>query len=104
MGAPVLFLRPCSLALDKWKLLYIHAVQTPLSLAWSNCDTVVGITPEYRAEIVHLIKTKWHKEQELFDVQKLEKLVGKSCWTGVADSLPFNASDVYVGGFCFAQK
>ena len=37
----------------------------------------VGITPEYRAETVHLLKTTWNKGRESFDVQELEKLVGK---------------------------
>ena len=37
----------------------------------------VGITPKYRAEMVHLLKTNWHERQESFDSQELEKLIGK---------------------------
>ena len=61
LGLPALVLRPCALALDKWKLLHIHAIQTLLGLTWNTRDMTVGIIPEYRSETVHLLATTWHE-------------------------------------------
>ena len=43
LGVPVLVLRPCALALDKSKLLYINAIQS-LDLTRNTHGTTVGIT------------------------------------------------------------
>ena len=58
---PALVLRPCTLGLDKWKLMYIHAIQVLLGLTWNTRDMTVGITPDYRAETVRLLTTTWHE-------------------------------------------
>ena len=44
LGVRALVFRHCALALDKWKLLYINAIQTLLGLTWNTRDMTVGIT------------------------------------------------------------
>ena len=46
MGLPKLMLQPCDVALDKWLLLEVHAVQIPLGLLWNTHDTTNSIIPD----------------------------------------------------------
>jgi hypothetical protein len=77
MGFPRLLLRPSAVAMDKWKLLMVSPIQILLGLLFNTRDMTVGVTPAYRMETCHLMKTRWHSEREAFDVKELEQLVGK---------------------------
>ena len=77
MGLPNLALRPCDVALDKWMLLEVNAVQMLLGLLWNTRNMTVSITPEFRLETVHLIQHTWHAGRESFEIGELELLVGK---------------------------
>ena len=104
LGLPALVLQPCALALDKWKLLQIHAIQTLLGLTWNTRDMTVGITPEYRAETVHLLATTWHEGRESFDVQELEKLVGKLGRIGQAYRQVYHLMQMLYASVAFASR
>ena len=69
MGIPNLLLRPCAVAMDKWLKLNVHVIQLLLGLSWNTCELTVGITPEFRAEVVHLLNATWHDSRESFDTK-----------------------------------
>ena len=69
MGVPNLLLRPCAVAMDKWMKLNVHAIQILLGLSWDTRNLTVGITPEFRVETAHLLKTTWHDGRESFDLK-----------------------------------
>ena len=77
MGFPETFLRPCAMALDKWKLLSINPILISFGLLWNTRNMTVGITPDYRRETIHLLKNTWHKGRRSFDLPGLEQLIGK---------------------------
>ena len=47
MGLRNLALPPCAVALDKWLLLKVNAIQILLCLLWNKKDMTVSITPEF---------------------------------------------------------
>ena len=57
--------------------LNVHATHNLLGLSWKIRELTVSITPEFRAEVVHLLNTSWHDSRESFDIKELEMLVGK---------------------------
>ena len=69
MGIPNLLLRPCAVALDKWLKLNVHAIHILLGLYWNICELTVDITPEFRAEMVHLLNTTSHDNRESFNIK-----------------------------------
>ena len=77
MGVPALHLRQCAVALDKWMQLRVAAIQVLLGLMFNTRDMTVGITKEYRAEVLQSLTTRWHPGRESFNVPEMERLVGK---------------------------
>ncbi|KAL7525764.1 hypothetical protein ACHAXR_001151, partial [Thalassiosira sp. AJA248-18] len=73
MGAPCVRHRACAIALDKWQRLYVSAC---VLFYWAWTITV-GVTDEYRAEVLHLLTTRWHKCRDGFTVSEMEQLIGK---------------------------
>ena len=73
MGVPNLLLRPYAVAMDKWKKLYVHAIQVLLGLLWNTRDMTVGITPDYRVETIHLLCSTWNHGRKRFTISELEK-------------------------------
>ena len=63
--------------MDKWLKLDVHAIQLLLGLSWNTRELAVGITPEFRAEVVHLLNTTWHDNRASFDIKYLKRLVGR---------------------------
>ena len=77
MGFPETFLRPCAMALDKWKLLSVNHILILLGRLWNTRTMTVGITDDYRNDAIHLLNTIWHEGRRSFDVRELERLIGK---------------------------
>ena len=77
MGLPNLALRSCAVALDKWLLLEVNAIQILLGLLWNTRVMKVIIALEFKMETVHLIQHTWHAGRESFEIRELELLVGK---------------------------
>ena len=48
IGLPMLMLRPCAVALDKWLLLEVHVIRILLGWLWNMRDMTVSITPDHR--------------------------------------------------------
>ena len=57
--------------------LYVHAIQVLLGLLWNTQDMTVVITPDYRVETIHLLRSTWHHGRNTFTISELEKMVGK---------------------------
>ena len=51
-------------------------IQILLGLSWTTTDLIVEITPNFRIEAGHLLKTIWHNDSKSFDIKELEMLVG----------------------------
>lgn len=77
MGAPCVRLRACAIALDKWQKLYVSYCVVLLGLLFNTRTMTVGVTDEYRAEVLHLLTTRWHKGRDGFTVSEMEQLIGK---------------------------
>ena len=59
MGVPMTHLRQCAVALDKWKLLVVSHCLIILGLVFDTRKMTVGVTPEYRREVLHLLDSHW---------------------------------------------
>ena len=77
MGFPEIFLRPCAIALDRWKLLSINPILILLGLLWNTRNMIVKIIPDYRKETIYLLTNTWHEGRQSFDLSGLEELIGK---------------------------
>ena len=75
MGRPLLHIRQCAIALDKWTKLVVAHRLVLLGLVFDTRTMTVGITDEYRAEVLHMINS-W-EGREFFTVHEMELLVGK---------------------------
>ena len=77
MGVPAEHLRQCAVALDKWTQLVVAPRNILLGLVFDTRKMIVGITKEYRKEVLKLLTNNWHAGRQSFTVKKMEELVGK---------------------------
>jgi hypothetical protein len=78
MGKPDTTVRQCPLAMDKWLDLVVAPKQRMLGLIIdTNNLTVLGIPPDYVAEVFDLHNTTWHSHRRCFTVGEAQKLTGK---------------------------
>ena len=77
MGEPLLRLRQCAVALDKWLKLQVSYCLVLLGLVINTRTMTVGVTDAYRKEVTDLLVNTWHDGRQAFYVSELEKLVGK---------------------------
>ena len=84
MGYPAIEIRPCALALDKWEMLIVSHVMVLLGLVFDMRRMTVGITNDFRKEVLDLLMNTWHASRESFTVSEMEKLVGKLSRIGQA--------------------
>ena len=84
MGYPAIEIRPCALALDKWEMLIVSHVMVLLGLVFDTRRMTVGITNDFRKEVLDLLTNTWHASRESFTVSEMEKLVGKLSRIGQA--------------------
>ena len=77
MGQPMPRLRQCAVALDKFKKLIVSHCLVLLGFLINTRDMTVGVTSEFRQEVLDLLEKTWHDGREAFDVKELEQLVGK---------------------------
>ena len=75
LGWPATHIRQCAISLKKWKLLYIMHRIVLLGLVFDTREMTVGITEEYREEVIELL-LQW-EDKKLFSVPEIEKLIGK---------------------------
>jgi hypothetical protein len=60
-GFPNTAVRQCTLAMDKWIGMKVSYEGKLLGLIWNARALTVGITKEYRAELLALLNRTWHK-------------------------------------------
>ena len=76
MGTPLLQMRQCAVALDKWCLLFISHRQKLIGLIFDTRRMTVGTPDEFRQEVLDLINSDWTNRHR-FDVSSMETLIGK---------------------------
>jgi hypothetical protein len=79
--------RQCHLALDKWKGLLVAPRRfIYIGLLFNTRKMTVGITDEYRFELIALIDKPWHraKKKKTFTAKELQELIGKMARIGEA--------------------
>ncbi len=77
MGKPDRTFCQCPLAMDKWLELVVAPKQRILGLIIDTNNLMVGILPDYVAEVLDLINTTWHSQRHCFTVGEAQKLTGK---------------------------
>lgn len=77
MGAPMPHLRQCAVALDKWRELTVSHSLVMLGLQFDTRAMTVGVTQEFRAEVLELLTKTWHDGRQSFTVHEMELLIGK---------------------------
>ena len=77
MGFPEPEARQCHLAMDKWESMKPGPTQTMLGLNLNTRRMVVGMTPEYRANLHDIMRKHWHKGRKTFKIKEMLTLVGK---------------------------
>ena len=76
MGVPMLHLRQSAVAMDKWQRLLVAHELVLLGFLFNTRTMTVGITDEYRQEVLDLLDTVW-AARDSFTINEIEKLVGK---------------------------
>ena len=76
MGHPLIHVRQCTVALDKWCLLSILHHQKLIGLIFNKRKMTVGTPDDFRLEVLDLINSDWSNQQK-FDVSSMETLIGK---------------------------
>jgi hypothetical protein len=104
MGAPCVRLRACAIALDKWCKLKVSFCVVLLGLQFNTRDMTVGITDEYRAEVLYLLEHTWHPGRDAFTVGEMEKLVGKLGRIGQAYRPIFHLMPHMYGSVAYALR
>ena len=77
MGRPEPIRRPIAVAVDKLMELFVSYCQILLGLEINTRAMTVGISPQYRAEVLHILQSTWHSGRQSFTVKEMELLVGK---------------------------
>ena len=76
--------RQCHLALDKWDGMIVAHRFIFIGLDWNTRKLTLGITDEYRDELIALIDALWHRRRNTFDTTELQELIGKVARIGEA--------------------
>jgi hypothetical protein len=77
MGKPDTTVRQCPLAMDKWLELVVTPKQRMLGLIIDTNNLMVGIPPDYVAEVLDLINTTWHSHRRHFTTREAPMLTEK---------------------------
>ncbi len=48
-----------------------------LELVFNTRTMTIGVTNEFRQEVLHLLTNTWYKDRQSFAVGEMEKLIGK---------------------------
>ena len=103
-GFPNTAVRQCTLAMDKWIGMKVSYKAILLGLIWNARALTVGITEEYRAELLALLNKTWHKARKSFTIHELEVLVGKCARLGEGANWVFHLMTHMYASTAFALK
>ncbi len=96
--------RQCPLSIKKWEELVIGPVQTVLGLTIDTNRMIVGITPEYRQQVLDLLTDSWPDIRQTFKVRDIQKLVGKIARLGEGAPWIFKIMSHNYTSLAFALK
>jgi hypothetical protein len=68
--------------MDKWVGMIVSREAVLLGLVFNSRTLTVGITTDYRAELLELPNRTWHKARKSFTIHELEVLVGECARLG----------------------
>jgi len=74
-GCTMIEHRQCPLSIAKWEELILGPVQTVLGLTINTNNMTVGITPEYRKQVLDLLVDDWPDTRRSVKVRDIQKLV-----------------------------
>ena len=77
MGVPMLRLHQSAVAMDKWCLLVVSHCLILLGLLFNTRKMNVGVTEEYRKEVLDFLDRTRYPGREAFTVHEIELLVRK---------------------------
>jgi hypothetical protein len=80
MGEPVVAVRQCPLAMDKWLELVIGPKQTMLGLIINTNRLTIAIPAKYLQEVLNLLNSTGHPNQRCFKVSEAQKLAKGANW------------------------
>lgn len=84
MGRRDDLVRHCHLALDKWFKLRVSPKNIFIGLEFDMRNLTLGVTNEYKDQLITLIDAPWHSAKRSFTANELEVLVGKIARIGEA--------------------
>lgn len=68
--------------MDKWVGMQVGHQAVLLGLTFCTRKLTVGITEDYRKQLLELLNRSWHKSRKSFTINELEKLIGKCARLG----------------------
>ena len=77
MGQPMLHLWQCAIAMDTWCLLVVSHSLILLGLVFNTLKLSVGMTKEYRQEVLLLMDMTWHPDHGACPAKEMEILFSK---------------------------
>ena len=77
LGWPATWLRQCALSMEKWCGLCITYNVILLGFVFDTRLLTIGISDDYRAEVLKLFADHWPDNKRKFTVGEIERLIGK---------------------------
>ena len=102
-GIPDIAVRQCPLSLEKWHELIVGPVQIVLGLVINTITMTKGITDEY-IDKVRILLSKWDPNKRFFQVNNMQKLVGKLARLGEGAPWIFKLMSHLYTSLAFALK
>ena len=65
IGRPLIHMRQCAVALDKWCLLFISHRQKLIGLIFDTRKMTVGTPDDFRQEVLDLINSDWSNRKKI---------------------------------------
>jgi hypothetical protein len=102
-GTPDISVRQCPLSLEKWHQLVVGPIQIVLGLVINTNTMTVGITDDYINKVRDLLN-KWDPNKRFFQVNDMQKLVGKLARLGEGAPWIFKLMSHLYTSLAFALK
>ena len=102
-GIPNTAVRQCPLSLEKWHDLVVGPTQIVLGLVINSNTMTVGITDDYINKVRDLLN-KWDSTKRFFQVNDMQKLVGKLARLGEGAPWIFKLMSHLYTSLAFALK
>ena len=91
-----------AVALDKWIKLKVAPEQILLGLLFNTRRMNMGITKDYRKQLLKLLTKTCHSERESFTVPEIEN--DWSHWPSIQSNLPSYATSLWICGIRITRE